>query len=65
MSCCSCALVRDVESCDVFPARYGFDLSSVCSYFDKISCERCKKFRNGGCILGLNNATKCGEFSRK
>lgn len=65
MSCCLCVLVRDFDGCEVFPVRNGIDLSSVCNYFEKKNCKQCKKFRNGGCILGIDSPKKCEEFSKK
>jgi len=66
MNCCHCTLTFGQEGCEPFPFRPRIDISSVCKYFEVNSCKRCKKFRGGVCILGLNSPAECGvEFSRK
>lgn len=62
MSCYDCVLNQDFDSCDVFLDRYGIDLSRVCKYFEKKSCECCVKFRHNACVLRLFDPKKCGEF---
>ena len=64
MSCLVCALTYGYEGCEVFPARPNVDVSSACRYFEEASCERCRKFRRGACVLGENDPARCGEFSR-